>query len=357
MVILKRECLYLLNVFQNESLAANNEIICELFYSKIGSIWIFDSFYLFLISPMCLLGFFFNIFAFYVASTIKIKHNTKNLYKYLKVCLLNSSILCFIGIFAFITYSPRYFEFALGYLGRVYRCHIANSVASTLYFFSNILDLLITFERLSIFIQKLSRLKTYSPYKTCFLTFLIVSFINSPVFFWNYIKSDEEFNQGILNLSINPANTSFTYCGRTSFVQSRHGSILSLIAIVCRDFITPIFEITLTIYAFNYYYKTIRVRIRNLRINYAIRGDQTDNEKNSLMNMRLYLMAIIMLIISVVCHLFAGFGTLMLIDHNLNTTFIYTIIFVCLFLAVFKQVVNFFVFFVFNKNFKNILTD
>ena len=330
----------------------NNEL-SQLFYLSIGSTWTFDSVYLFFVSPMAFISFILNLFCIYVVNKIKLKSNNhKNLYTYFKINLINSSVLSFIVIFSFISYSPRYFQFALSYLARIYRCHIANSVATTLYFYSNIFDLIITFERLSIFMHRLDFFKRKSPFKISMLTLFVCTLVNSPIFFWNYVKTDEEFYQGAFDL----VNIDyFTYCGRTNFVESHLGSILSMVTLFLRDITTLLIEISINVFTIIYYYKYVSKRINLNTFNMANGGNNSDNDAIWI-EIRLFFMTIILSFISLLCHILTCFTTFMLINHDINSTFIYLMILISILVVTFKQFINFFVFFLFNSNFKNALT-
>ena len=78
-------------------------ILSDQFYLEIGSTWTFDSIYLFLISPLCFISVLLNLFSIKLINNIKIRNKNKNLYKFFKIYLTNSSILCFIGLFSFYT--------------------------------------------------------------------------------------------------------------------------------------------------------------------------------------------------------------------------------------------------------------
>ena len=194
-----------------------------------------------------------------------------------------------------------------------------------------------------MFIEKLKRFKNWSPYKISLITLFGCVIVNSPVFLWNYIKSDEEFYQGASNLE------TFTYCGRTDFVNSRLGFILSSISLVLRDLITLIFEIVLNIFTTIYYNKFIKKKLE-LSI-----SNNTQNNVIVPAEIRLFFTTIIMSLISLLCHIFSSISTFVLINHDLDTVLIYSIILVSISSAVFKQSSNFFIFLIFDSNFRSSL--
>ena len=77
---------------------------------QFGSIWPLDSIYLFVITPLGLIGFLLNLLCFYI-----LKHNDfskVNIYGYFKIININSALLCLIQSTLFISLTYRYFEFS-----------------------------------------------------------------------------------------------------------------------------------------------------------------------------------------------------------------------------------------------------
>ena len=320
-------------------------IFSEKFYLKIGSTWTFDSIYLFVISPVCFIGILLNLFSIMVINKIKVRNKNKNLYTFLTIYLINSSILCFITVFSFFTYSPRYFDFALSYSARIYRCIIYNSIATLLYFYSNILDLLILFERFTIFIEKFQRFKNWSPHLISIIALFGCILTHSPIFLWHYIKSDEEFYQSAADL------TTFTYCGRTDFLNSRLGFILSTISLILRDLITLIVEIVLNLFTIAYYNKFIKKKLEISSI--------TTTQTNTLMpvEVNLFFMTIVLSLISVLCHFCASVSSLTLVKHDLDTITIFLFLLISILSSVLKYSLNFFIFVLFDSNFRHSLVN
>ena len=80
----------------------------------------------------------------------------------------------------------------LNYFARFFVEVGVNYEASSLYFFGNILDLIVSIERLRIFLVWLRKFTRNNPYFICILTFLACHTINLPNFFRFYVKSDPE---------------------------------------------------------------------------------------------------------------------------------------------------------------------
>ena len=128
--------------------------IDENFYLKIGSTWTLDTIYLAIISPLGFIGFLLNMICFLTLVKINIKTNDIKLYEYLKVYSLNSALICLILGFSFTTLSPRYFTYFYNPFVKFYICYIFGYIIVSLSFCNNLLDILITFDRISIFTPK-----------------------------------------------------------------------------------------------------------------------------------------------------------------------------------------------------------
>ena len=345
----------------------------EKFYLTIGSTWVFDSFYLFLISPFGFVNVLLNILTFYILCKIKPNQKNKYLFFYLKIYVFNIALTSIFGILMFYTYSPRYFSFSLDYFARILRCYIYTSLLTSMYFFSNILDIFITFERLSLLIlSRKNPIFKISPYITILIGLLFCILINSPSFLWNYILSDDEFYskaKDTTNLD------SFSYCGRTDFIQSSLGGLLSTLMIFIRDILTLIIEIIINIVSIVYYKNFLKKKFRlNLMEMGLIIFNQTElshsqnqnntntNNSNTISNnvnritlsdMNLFLMIIIISFLSLLSHLATGFTTIVFIYYKKNYVFAYSVMLTNAVINTIKNSSNFFILFLFNKRFRS----
>jgi hypothetical protein len=337
----------------------------EKFYLSIGSTWIFDSFYLFFILPTAVINVFLNFLTFYILCQVKANQKNKCLFFYLKMYVLNIGISSIFGILMFYSYSPRYFSFALDYFARVLRCHIYTSFLTTMYFFANILDILITFERLSqLILKQTNPLLKISPYLTTLIGLMFCLFVNSPSFLWNYILSDAEFYsqaKDVANLD------SFSYCGRTEFIQSNLGGLLSSLMIFVRDIITIILEIVLNIFSVVYYKNFLKKKFRlNLLEMSIIIINQTElsnnqnhnttnnNSRITLSDMNLFLMILIISFLSLLSHLATGFTTFVFIYYKKHYILAYSVMLTNALVNTIKNGSNFFILFLFNTKFRYI---
>ena len=340
---------------------ANIKNLSELFYLRIGSTWTYDSIYLFFIAPLSFAAMMLNAFSLFVITKIRIKNSTIKFYEYLKIDLINGIVMCLLGLTAFVGYSPRYFQFSLSLIGRVYKCFIFNILGSTIYLFSNLLTLLILLDRLSIFIVKLKYYLNFSsPYKQTALMFVFCVFVNMPLYFWNYVKQDDEFYAGALDVN---NLDSFTFCGKTDFYKSLFGKIVSFLSLFIQDGIELLFEISLNTFTIIYYFRFIK---KKSTLNMAVQLNRISNfnhrrerinslSSSSSSDRKLIIMTIYLSILSMISHMIALVRSIVLINNTGNGLITFLIVLIGVMSKALNQFSNFFIFYFFNRNFRNVL--
>ena len=323
----------------------------ERFYLRIGSTWFTDSINLFVTAPIGLIGFFLNIISFVVLTKIKV--STTKLYDYMKIYSLNSALICALGASVFISFSPRYFPYHIEYFALFGRCIIDQFLLTSLYLFANIMDIIIAFERVSIFNSTFQRIDAYlRPILISILSIMISLLINTPLLFIFYIRSKEEI---IMEANFNFNN--FTLCGETDTLKGYISSSTSLLMlIVLKDIFTLSLEIVASLSTI-YYYQRYRLKSRDMIHNHHFINETIEvqlNKKDET-GRRLSLMTIWMSILSITSHfiLFIVYISPLLINNFFlsNSYFILfhlSTLFICL-----KHFSNFFLFYFFNLNFKN----
>ncbi len=337
-------------------------IIDEKFLLRIGSTWVIDTLYLIVISPMGFIGFILNLISFGVLTKVKIR-DTK-IYEYLKIYSLNSSLICLSFGFMFSSHSPRYFSDFTDELAKIFKCRIFAYGMTSLYFFNNLLDILIILDRISIFTTKLNRLGLIKPYILCLILLSLCSMTNLILYFSIKIAPDEIFISS--NLS--------TYCEQTDFARSTLGFIINLIVIILRDILTLIVEIMcslILIYCYKRYEK-MSLNLIVTRLNQNLNDinlsqiQRSINEKNIRKNLnderkirkkekgkQLLLMIIILSIFSFITHMISAFVFVFLVlIYFENRLIYYSIVAFGCFSMVFKHSITIFVFYFFNINFK-----
>ena len=216
----------------------------QLLFAKIHSSWLLDSLYMFLLTPLSAVSIVLNMLSFATLSAICGATSTNNyhkaLYQYLRIHSLNSMFGLLVIFFSFVSLSPRYFAFALGLAARYYRCMILSSV-TTLYFFKNVLDMVIALERLSLLVTWLRRFRTKSPQLLCLGVFVACALVNSPSNFIAQPKSDADF--------FNITTDLYPYCEQLVFFKSSLGKSITLGLFVVRDLMPIVVEITFSVLA------------------------------------------------------------------------------------------------------------
>jgi hypothetical protein len=336
----------------------SNFLIDEKFYLKIGSSWTLDTIYLIIISPLGFFGLFFNLICFWILFHIKIKE--VKLYQYLKVYSLCSGFICLILDFAFLTYSSRYFQDFYHPFVKIYRCRIYGYLMICLSFFSNLLDILISLDRITIFSTKINFFRNINPYKLCAVLLLFCLFINSPhVFVLEILNDDVYFNTNVMS-----------FCVQNEIGKSNFGVIINMTVIVIRDIITLGSEIIaslLVIYYYKRYYKiyqyNVSYNVNNENLSFSnININSTVHMRDSIelkirhrqkKGKKLLLMTIILSILSIITHFLGAIIFIFLINFLVENRILHFSI-ICLgsFSLVFKHFSNIFIFYFFNTNFQ-----
>ncbi len=218
----------------------------DIFLDKIGSTWLYDSLYLFLIVPMGILGALLNIISFFIF--LKKDLRDVNFYKYFQVYALTGTVLSLILCCTFMI-SPRFlFEISISQSARIFKCLIEASYVLPLFlFFSNALNILLNIERASNFSDKLKSFKKISPYLACLCLFILCSLINLPMFFLIDTASDEYINEALI---IHEKAIQFKgLCIRNANSLSLFGTIATWFSFVVKELVTFILDIASNVVA------------------------------------------------------------------------------------------------------------
>ena len=111
----------------NNQTTNNNDtaLIKSIFYMSVFSTWTRDSIYLFLVTPMGLLGVMLNSISFGIC--ILKQFRSQPLFKYLQVYTFNSLILSATLSCSFLI-SPRYlFDLSTSLSARIFKCYLVPS--------------------------------------------------------------------------------------------------------------------------------------------------------------------------------------------------------------------------------------
>ena len=326
----------------------NSTFEIEKIYERIGSTWLLDSIYIFVIAPIGFIGGCLNLLAFFILVQIKIKQTM--LYKYLCFYSLNGTLLCFLFTTIFTAYSPRYYPYFFSYFSRINRAFSTTIITTSLYFIGNLLDFIIVLDRLSIFVKRLKPINKLNPYFICFMITIISLITNLPVYFSYYIKDDNEIGHEIkYNIS------TFTYNGRTPFFYSQIGTIITYIQIFIRDILTLLMELVISSLAFYYFKKFIKNQIEmttnhHQNVNTINLNHQKIVNKKVLKDRQLLLFNLIQSLLSFVSHLFVCLSYFYA-SQGVSTG-LFNSLCIGYFAICFKHFSNYFLLFFFNSNFR-----
>ena len=322
----------------------NNNSYTENSLDKIASTWDLDVFYVFLITPMNAIAFVFNTLSFIILyTTTKPK---KVFYQYLQVYSFNASLGSLLAVCSYWTFSPLFNEFAWSQHARVYRCVIFGFIGGTLYFFSNLLDVIIVIERLSLLFN--FRFKYWnhkSPYLLSVVLYAACALVNLPLLFMIRGKSDDE-------LAIEANNTDKEYCSQVEFSKTVLGIIIDLVSFVVRDIITLGLEVTFSIMSI--------VKVHKFRVEYS----ETSHTGNRLeikiydTERRLVYLIIYLSLLSIASHFISFLSSVSFFIISLEHIFGDYLNLIAVFSTSIKLISNFFIIFsnsrLFRIQFKNI---
>ena len=220
----------------------NSTYNLEYWLQYYGSTWTMDCLYVFALTPLSLLSFTMNILAFRVLSTSSF--GSASIFRYLRLYVLNSSILSLILATTFVFSSYRIFDFSNSYEALFYSSYFHGPLLLTFYSFGGLLEIFITIERALTFMPK-STLKKIINYNFFWLILLIFSIlINIPVYFINYPTYDTvQLDTGLTKR--------FYYWGVTYFAASSTGIGITYALYTIRDLISLLVKIGLNVFTVN----------------------------------------------------------------------------------------------------------
>ena len=336
--------------------------------------WLTDKMF-FLLIPFGLFGFILNIACFTSFFYLFNKNNTNKFYTYLKIYSLNSSIVCLILCFSYFSYTQRYFQSSSSitindnyYLNGVYRCVILNYISTSLFYFDNILCILIGVERISMFINQIRKLKSISAYLICFYGFMASFLINSPVLVWYIVYKNKNENDGPKQ-NENDLGYLIKTCGLATFLKDDYyGLGLAMAANSLKGFGTVIVEIFVTLLCLKYLNQFINCQIamrtshhdhQNHHSNNAIHLTHHSNKNDEIEN-KLKL-AISLLTITIFTHFIASLSYFANIydaldnrqqTYHMLTNFNYAFNYI---LFQLKLIANIFIYFYHDRSFRNFI--
>lgn len=330
---------------ENDTLDLN-----EMFLIKIGSTWVLDTLYLYVLTTFSMIGIVLNIINLIVLCNKNI--GQIRLYDYLKFYSLNSLIITIITSLGFYSHVPRYFEESLSQFSRISRCYGAH-FGLTFFFYGNVLNILIIFERMSLYHINMKIFSTLNPYKVCVFSFFVCCLINWPTLLQYSIKSNDEFYQARTNYSI---LVNFTYCERTDFILSTVGKVIFCLIYFVRDILTLIIEILAYSVSLVTFKRYLRSKTHVLVLALTISNPSSSRIKRlERTNKNLTDMSISSALLSIICNCLTIFYMVVYYLFDNTLIFHYYGFFSTLIISI-RYSLTFFFNYYYNLNFRNIIS-
>jgi hypothetical protein len=159
---------------------------------------------------------FLNALAFFVLQDPELNID---LYKYMRVYMVNNTILSLMLTFQWINACFRVISWTNSELGQKLAIYFIGNTANVYYFFGSIIDIFMLLDRIAIFKKGVKNAMKLSPYKMCIIAFVFVIAVEGPYFAGLTIDS--------IAFKLSPTS-SFTvwYFKNSDFANSKLGTIL-----------------------------------------------------------------------------------------------------------------------------------
>jgi len=336
-------------------------ITSEYFYLNVfGSTWVLEMIYLAIILPLAIIGFFLNILSIIIIIKIK-KNNSNIIYNYFAIYCVNSTLMMILIGPSFYYFTPRIIGLRLDLFAKIFNSYMANFFAPTLSLFGHLFDILICYDRLTIFKPYLkSSQKPLFSYMISIIIYVFCLAINVLSFLRIRMVSDEEVETNLMR-SINKTII-FYINGRGIFSNNLFvtGSLLFF-----RDILTLFLEISISILLLikvREYIKTAitsatsQSYIYNQHVQVASSSNNTtsnNSRKKRKVTINFTKLTLYLSLISIISHTvyIATFTGFFFVSNPIIVNYLITLAFLCLST---KHALNFFVLVFFDKNFKTI---
>ena len=337
------------------------EIMQNNLYSKHGNFLYIDYLVIFIMTPASVIGFFLNIINFAIFLNKEFK---TQLYDYLRIYCVNSAIVNFFSSFNVMYASKRFSALSNTYFVSFFACYIFGVLMPTANFIGSVLDLIISFDRILIFKPKYD-LTNFKPKIIFMFVWIFCIIVNSPFYFMHY---PENVVLSLNNITI----INVYFISGTQFSETIIGKVLTFVIYSIRDVATLLTEIILNIISIILLKKHLNQKSQ-CRSSKSIQSHTITNHKqflsldfnaNIILNQRISkiskpdiratIMVVVLSIISaIVSILLLG---VMVSRYNVKDgrSFLY---FLGLCGISIKHGMNFFIFYLFNNNFKQNFTN
>ena len=338
----------------NNSLNVSASVLKQIFLLKLGSSVPLDAIYLFVISPLGVIGTLLMLISFVIFLQKDFRNNA--FFQYFQVYTLSSLIqaMAMIGMFL---KAPRYlFDLSISESARIYCCRILSSyVVALFFFFGDAIFILLNMERIAQFSPRLKSFMKIHPYLACCILLVICELINLPTFFVYEMAIDEDIKNA---LSSYKGVLGFKgLCPKTQFGLSPLGQAFNIFGYVVKGLVVLLvdFAINITSYYFlrDFLKKKLQtqhhtlVSIATVRTAEDIQRERAEKAKVNQTRMVIYLTTctVVLHVIQFVCNL------IILLPNESVTTLLIIQVTLMMMVAV-KQILNFGFYFFFNSKFR-----
>jgi hypothetical protein len=328
-----------------------------------GSTWALDSLNFYLCTIVSVIGFVLSILGFVVFS--KSEFNIP-LYAYLRVFCLTSVAMCSVCIFKFVANSYRILSWSNSFGTQVYFNYVMIPLSNLFYFHSTVLDIVILLDRICLLNiqmkQKMKWLHQY-PYRLCAFIFMLCILVDFPYFFvFIPAQATVQLNQ----------TTPFVihYSSTSPFAASELGKILTFMVYAVRDVAVMVIQFSLNIASAvllkRHFQKKQKISATSTLQGRSVVSEATTHEtaepsrqsgarktkkvEFSKLENDTTIMIMIMCVVSFLVHVILLFAIIYPLN-NLNLL-VFTLYFVTDFNLPLKALIDFFLFYRFNKKFK-----
>jgi hypothetical protein len=240
----------------------------EFWMNKFGYTLLTNSLYLYIITPISIIGMVLNLLSLYILCKKKFLKN--QLYTYLRVYTLNSLMINSLESLFFLRHSFDYFEISSSIITSYFTSYIYFPLINITFLNASLLDIFLSMDRAFQTFQKFNRL---TPNQVCFILMIVSILANLQYFFLvrpSYI--DINLNQNY------QSHLRIYYLQNTEFSTSLIGKALNYSFYFLRDILIVTIEICLNVYALSIlkkYLKLIKGRCFNKNNNYACSNRNT----------------------------------------------------------------------------------
>jgi hypothetical protein len=202
-----------------------------------GSTWNTDNFNFWPFVTLGPVAMLLNLLAFLILQNSDF---SIDLYKYMRVYTANNALFSLLITFNWTNASIRIIPWTNSQLAQIVSVYFLINASNVIYFFGNIIDVLMLFDRIAIFKKKIKTVLKIHPYKMCCLAFVCVVLVDSPFYFVLVVEP--------LPFKLNATSTFIVWSYTNSaFASSKLGTVLTYMVYAVRDVVVCLAQISLNL--------------------------------------------------------------------------------------------------------------